>query len=181
MAAWLTERAGEVRASIEAIKRLRGELSYLQLGWRPPDGGWSIAQVFEHLLISDVSYLPTIRHLIVEGRRGDTPWKPSFAGGLVINSVSPTQTRKTRAPRIFRPAAEARANVVDEYIRVREEFLRLLESAEGVDLRRNRMSSPVAKIMRMNLGDAFMILTVHTQRHLHQIERIRSHPEFPKS
>ena len=58
---WLGERAREVRASIEQIERLRTELGYLQLGWRPPDGGWSIAQVFEHLIAADASYLPRMR------------------------------------------------------------------------------------------------------------------------
>jgi hypothetical protein len=33
----------------------------------------------------------------------------------------------------------------------------------------------------MNLGDAFMTLVVHAQRHLRQIERIKARPEFPTS
>jgi hypothetical protein len=43
------------------------------------------------------------------------------------------------------------------------------------------MSSPVAKLIRLNLGDAINILVVHTQRHLQQMARIRNHPEFPTS
>ena len=92
----------------------------------------------------------------------------------------PTSTRKTPSPQIFRPA-EPRANVVEEYIKVREDLLLLMESAGGIDLRRNKLTSPVSKLIRINLGDAFLILVVHTQRHLHQIARVRAHPDFPKA
>ena len=176
---WLEERAREVRASIATIEGLRDELSYLQLGWRPPDGGWSIAQVFEHLISADVSYLERMEELVEKGQRGNTPWKPTLAGGLLIKSLSPTQKRKSSAPRIYRPPAEPRANVVDAYLALRISFLELIERAGGVDLRRNRMTSPVMRLIRPNLGDAIMILTVHTQRHLQQIERIRAQPDFP--
>jgi hypothetical protein len=175
---WLTERAREVRASIETIRGIRDELGYLQIGWRPPDGGWSIAQIFEHLIISDSLYLPTFRELIAKGARGGAPWHPSMMGGFIARAVAPTTPRKTPSPGVFRPA-EPRANVIDEYIKVREETARLMDAAHGLDLRRNRLSSPAAGLIRMNIGDAFMILVVHTQRHLQQIERVRDLPDFP--
>ena len=60
---WLADRTREVRASITTIEQLGSDLGYLQLGWRPPDGGWSIAQVFEHLIIADSSYLGAMKRL----------------------------------------------------------------------------------------------------------------------
>lgn len=177
---WLNDRATAVRASIDEIRGILGDVAYLQLGWRPPDGGWSIAQVFEHLLTSDRAYLPEMRRLIESGTRGNSPWQPTFFGGLLARSLAPTATRKLPSPRGWRPPPEARAHVIDEYLEVRAELLTLIERAHGVDLRRNRMSSPVAKLVRLNLGDAITILVVHTQRHLQQIARIRNHPEFPK-
>jgi len=177
---WLDERAHEVQASIDAIRKIADELAYLQLGWRPPDGGWSIAQVFEHLIIAESSYFGELNRLVESGQRGNTPYRPTLMGRFIINSLQPTSSRRVPAPRIYRPAPEPRANVVEEYIKVREELLKLIASAKGMDLRRNRLSSPVARIIRMNLGDAFVIAVVHTQRHLQQIERIRNQPAFPK-
>lgn len=177
---WLDERKQEVRESIDAVRRIRDELAYLQLGWRPPDGGWSIAQVLEHLIISDSLYYPQLRALVQTGKRGSSEWKPTITGGFITRSLMPTSTRRTPAPQIFRPA-EPRANVVEEYIKVREELLQLMESAKGIDLRRNKVTSPVSKLIRINLGDAFLILVVHTQRHLQQIARVRAHPDFPKA
>ena len=175
---WLHERAEEVRASIDAGRRIQNELAYLQLGWRPPDGGWSIAQVFEHLIISDSLYLPQLRDIVTNGKRGTGQWKPTITGGFIARALLPTSTRKTPSPRVFRPA-EPRANVVEGYIEVKEELVRLIENAKGVDLRRNKLSSPASKLIRINLGDTFTILVVHTQRHLQQIARVRAHPGFP--
>ncbi len=61
---WLAERVSDVRASIADLRREVGPLAYLQLGWRPPEGGWSIAQVIEHLIITDESYLEPIERLV---------------------------------------------------------------------------------------------------------------------
>lgn len=175
----LDAHAKAVRASTAEIRALRDQLAYLQQGWRPPDGGWSIAQVFEHLLMSDRSYLPEMRRMVESGSKGDAPWQPTLFGGLLARSLAPGKTRKLPAPRAWRPAPEPRAHVIDEYIELREELVALIERARGVDLRRNMMRSPAASLIRLNLGDAFQILVVHTQRHLQQIARIRKHPDFP--
>lgn len=176
---WLDERAREVRESIVAIRRIETELQYLQLGWRPPDGGWSIAQVFEHLIIAESSYFADLRRILEKGRKGSDEYSASLIGGFIIRALQPTSTRKVSAPGIYKPAPEPRAHVVAEYIKVRAELLGYIERAKGLDLRRNRLSSPVAKIIRVNLGDVFEMAVVHTKRHLQQIERLRARPEFP--
>jgi hypothetical protein len=180
MSEWLNERAREVRASIDSIKTLRDQLEYLQIGWRPPEGGWSIGQVFEHLILTDQPYLELIPPLLEKAQRGDAAWKPSMMGGFITRAVSPGTARKIKARKGFQPGPEPRANVIDEYIEVRERLLPLIEQAKGVDLNKASMKSPVMGLIRYNLGDAFMILTKHTQRHLQQIERVRNHPQFPK-
>jgi len=41
------------------------------------------------------------------------------------------------------------------------------------------LSSPISRLIRLNLGDCFAILVAHARRHLGQIERIKTHAEFP--
>ncbi|MGQ0560713.1 MAG: DinB family protein [Gemmatimonadota bacterium] len=94
---WLNERTQDVRASIDAIGRLQSQLSYLQIGWRPPTGGWSIGQVFEHLIISDSLYLPKLWQLAERGKRGDMPW-----------SCTADAARALRAPRARVPRHASR-------------------------------------------------------------------------
>lgn len=177
---WLAERVRDVRASISQLRSKVGPLQYLQLGWRPPEGGWSIAQVMEHLVITDQSYVDALREQLPKARPATSwEWKPSLIGGFLIRSQMPESKTKVRTPPRWRPGPEARANVVDAYIKLREELIDLMKQADGKDLRRTKLSSPAAKWIRINVGDAFMTLVVHTQRHIKQIERIMGHSQFP--
>jgi hypothetical protein len=177
---WLNARKREVEESIAALQRDVAPLAYLQLGWRPPDGGWSIAQVLEHLIVTDESYLQVFDRLLATkpDRPSSEEWRPSLIGGFLTRSQLPG-ARKMKTPAQWRPAPEARANVVEEYIQVRRRLVAALDKAPGHDLRRTKLSSPAAKFIRMNLGDAFMTMIVHTRRHLAQIERIKAQPGFP--
>lgn len=47
----------------------------------------------------------------------------------------------------------------------------LMREADGLDLHRLKLSSPAARLIRLNAGDAFAIMAVHTQRHLGQVRR----------
>ena len=181
MNSWLTEREREIRASIAELREKVAPLEYLQLGWRPPEGGWSIAQVMEHLIITDESYLQPLSAALSGAKTTATSpeWRPSLIGGFLIRSQMPESTTKVRTPARWRPGPEARANVVEEYIRIRERLIEVLRQADGKDLRRVKLSSPAAKWIRINAGDALMTLVVHTQRHLRQIDRIMQHPGFP--
>lgn len=172
---WLAERANEIRDSIADIERDVAPLAYLELGWRDPAGGWSIAQIMEHLIITDQSYIDRLTELLREppGRPVYEPWRPSFIGRFLVRSQMPESKRKMTTPSVWRPGPEARANVVQEYIAVRRRLLQLLSQADGHDLNRTKLSSPAAKLIRINLGDAIMTLVVHTQRHLQQIRRIK--------
>ena len=177
---WLAERAQDVRASIEALRRDVEPLAYLQLGWRPPDGGWSIAQVLEHLIVTEESYLPALQGALQKTvATTSSEWTPSLIGGFLIRSQLPEAKTKMKTPARWQPGPGSRANPVQEYIATRERLLELMRQADGKDLRRARLSSPAARFIRLNAGDAFMTLVVHTQRHLRQIERIKAHPGFP--
>ncbi len=172
---WLAERANEIRNSIADIEREVAPLAYLELGWRDAAGGWSIAQIMEHLIITDQSYIDRLTELLREPSRKPVyqPWRPSLIGRFLVRSQMPESKRKVTTPPVWRPGPEARADVVQEYIAVRQRLLQLLSQADGHDLNRTRLSSPASKLIRLNLGDAIMTLVVHTQRHLQQIRRIK--------
>jgi hypothetical protein len=178
---WLAQRARDIHDSIAELRREVAPLEYLQLGWRPPEGGWSIAQVLEHLIITDQSYIDALEPLLARPpkRPNHAPWKPSLIGGLLVRSQMPDSKQKVKTPRRWQPGPEARAEPLDSYIRVREKLIELVGKADGHDLRRTKLSSPAARFIRLNLGDAIMTLVVHTQRHLRQIGRIKGAAGFP--
>lgn len=176
---WVDERAREMRESLAQIERIGGELTFSQLCWRPQEGEWSIAQVVEHLLLTDAPCVDAFSRLLATAPRGETRWRPTIIGRLITKAVEPQTRRKTSAGKDFLPAPQPGSGVITEYVAIRKRLLELLLESADVDLNRVKTNCPIRAPLRYNLGDAFMILTRHTQRHLQQINRIRLHPKFP--
>ena len=162
----LRERLGSVLRPLDAAR----------LNEHPEPLGWSIAEVVEHLLVSDErSSAPTME--VVRTARVDAgaplrEWKSSFLGGLIAGSLE--KPRKLKSPKVFLPSATARGGAVEALLVREAEFVTAMDKAASLDWRGLRVRSgalpPFAP--KMNLGDAFRIHVVHGRRHTAQIERI---------
>ena len=172
------------------ISRAAGGLGAHQLQWRPPEGGWGIGDVLEHLVAANEDYLRRLRVLVLEGTRGAggavrassagrgfDGWRPSLIGGFLARSMR--APRKLPAPKIWRPAVEPGSDALDRFLAGERELADLLRASTALDWRRTRLSSPVSRLVRLNLGDVFDVSAGHVTRHAGQIERVRQHHEFP--
>lgn len=162
-------------------EELAGPLTRRQLAWSPPDRGWGVAQVLEHLTLSNEQYLKEIRARLDRRPKrrshSSAEWRPSLAGRLLEHAmVSP---RKAKAPQVWRPGPVVRPQPLDGFTHTLAELTAQLDRATDVDLRRTRTRSPVSRLIRLNLGDAFELQALHAERHLGQIRRITLRPEFP--
>ena len=175
----------ELEAADDRISRAARGLSLRQLQWRPPEGGWGIGDVLEHLVVSNDDYLMRLRRRVREGAgraagvpgRGADGWRPSLMGGFLARSLR--APRRLPAPKIWRPAQDPGADALERFLRGERELADLLRASVALDWRKTRLSSPVSRLVRLNLGDAFEIAAAHVTRHAGQIERIRAHAEFP--
>ena len=141
----------------------------------PPDGGWSVAQVFEHLCLANGSYLdgPLPVAIAKAKARGlsDRPWRPSFVGGWLTRSLV-EGAKGMPAPRLYRVGPAPREQVVDAFLAGVARARVLMHEVDGHDLGLG-FASPVSPLFRVNIGDAFRLLVVHSHRHLAQAERTR--------
>jgi hypothetical protein len=165
-------------------RRLAGDLSIAQLRWVPPDGGWSVAQVFAHLATANGSYLEPLQRAIErDAASGAGPehrtWRPSFFGGMLIRSLEPSAKRGMPSPKIWRPSGEQPTVSLQAFLDSQASILHLARVARGVDLVRARLSSPVSRLIRLNVGDIFRIFVVHDWRHLGQVQRVIAREGFP--
>ena len=163
-------------------ERMAGGLDESQLSWVPPDGGWSVGQVFEHLLIKDGLYLPRMNAL-VEGAApaaSPRPWTPSFFGKLVLKAVDPANHRASTSPPAFRPGPLARPGAVAAFLDQMAQYRTVLVRGAQADWRGLRLSSPALAIIRLNLGDAYASIVLHSERHLNQARRVIDQPGFPR-
>lgn len=148
-------------------------LSPADLARTPPAGGWSVAQVFEHLCRGNEAYFVPMASAITAARRSGRPprqHRSSFAGGLLLGAIAESNPRRLPTTPKMTPLA-VRAGVVEEFLGTLARIESLAREADGADMR-ERMWSPVAPVP-LNLGDAFAILVTHAERHLAQAERAR--------
>ena len=141
----------------------------------PPDGGWSVAQVFEHLCRTNLSYLdgPLPAAVARSAAKGPSTrqWRPTLVGGWLTRMLM-EGTKPVPAPRPYRVGPEVRPQVVDEFLSTVQRLRQVMQQADGHDLR-VMLASPVSPLFRMNIGDAFRVMVVHSHRHLGQAERTR--------
>jgi len=60
------------------------------------------------------------------------------------------------------------------------DYIERLGRANGLDLSRARVISPVSKWLRFSLGTLFAVIAAHERRHLSQARRIAAMPGFPR-
>ena len=175
----------------EADRRLVGlkeSVSEIQAAFRPGPGRWGVAECIDHLVITGRRYLPRIEAAIAKGRdlgiTGREPWRKGPLGGRMILSVlDPDKPKKSpRAPKKFRPSADADVNFsrsVEALHDVHRRLIEAMESSEGLDLGRIRFATPVSALFRVSLAQAYEILGIHELRHFDQAEAVRRAEGYP--
>jgi hypothetical protein len=156
-----------------------------QFNWRPTPDAWSIAECLDHLNVTARSYLPKLDEGIADALRrrthADGPFKHSWAGRLLLRTSEPSSRMRMRSPRAFQPTAgRSRQEVLTTFRACQVEYIHRLCRANGLDLARARVTSPVSKWLRFSLGTLFAVIAAHERRHLCQAQRIVAMPGFPR-
>jgi hypothetical protein len=172
----------------QLAERLITGMSVAQLGWNPAPRSWSPIEVLEHLNNAAEKYQRLIQGCIERSREhklhdaGD--FRPGWFQGWLIKQLEPKpKSRALPAPSAFRPVAGSQVDprIRDRFFELSDSLCGLLGDAEGVSLSRVRFPSPISPLVRFNLGESFWLLVAHEHRHLLQIQRICSHPQYPRS
>jgi uncharacterized damage-inducible protein DinB len=168
-------------AATDLVRPLNDE----QFTWRPAPDSWSVAQCLDHLNAAARAYLPMLDEGIATAvRRGlytPGPYAYNWVGRLMVYVVKPTTQRRSKAPQAFLPGEGRRRDEIMAAFRAYQvQYVDRLRQASGLDLARARVTSPVARWIRMPLGSAFAMAIAHEQRHLAQARRVLETPGFPR-
>ena len=140
---------------------------------RPAPGSWSAAECLDHLNTVR-KILPAIDRAITSagarGLRSDGPFRYGWFARWMIRSFEPPPRRRFRNPRLLEPAHEPLSPdaVLREFLSLRDALTRRVWQADGLDLERAIVVSPVSRFFRMPLGGYFAFLLAHDRRHLWQ-------------
>ena len=114
------------------------------------------------------------------GLVGTGPFRANWFGRWFAAQMEPPPKRRFKVPGAFRPPQE-RATVAaarGAYLETNEAIRTVVQAADGLDLGRIRMHSPLTRLMRFNLEAAFLAIAAHDRRHLWQAGQVREAPGF---
>jgi hypothetical protein len=151
------------------------DLTDEHLHQRPALKEWSVSECIDHLIVTAGATAPKFEAAIDKGRRkklfADGPFKYSRFDIWVVNgAVDYPPRRRFKAPRVFAPPAESpdRHKLVADFERAQARLSGFINAANGLDLKRVKVVSPVSRFIRISLGQYLRMATGHQLRHLHQ-------------
>jgi len=173
----------QIRHIQQEAADLTAGLTEEQFNWRPSPGQWSIEECLAHLTIVGQWEIRAIEEAIDDGRtRGMTGTEPFRYGAidqLVVDLTAATgpdgkPRQRFPAPRRFVPAhGQPLTAVLPTFQHLQRQFQIQMERAEGLDLARVKVKTPLSRFLRMSLGMMFAQAVAHEERHLAQARRVR--------
>jgi len=135
-----------------------------------PPHGWSPAQIYEHLILSNKDYVEIIaEQLKTAPKGGDRPAVHTWFGKFIMKSASPEGKGPVPKPFVPKPGPYTR-EVLDRWVAQQQTIIDLHEKAKDVDLTAVRYPVPLMKLFKLNMADSFAIFATHTERHIRQVE-----------
>ncbi len=141
---------------------------------------WSANQCLQHLNSYGLYYLPAIEKSILAAvTKKDIPqamFKPGWLGNYFTSLMQPKEdgslSRRMKSPQKHQPQNNADSHlVIAEFIEQQERLLILLEEAKQLDLNSIKVPISISPFIKLKLGDVFMFLAAHNQRHILQARK----------
>jgi hypothetical protein len=159
-------------------KELTEGLNEERFNWRPQPGQWSIEECLAHLLITGNWEIRAIEdaigHAKSRGLTGAGPFRYGPLERFVLRQTEPPVKRKITTLRHFRPLhGQPVTAVLPSFLHLQSQLTLLAQGADGLDLARIKVPTPISRLIRLSLGITFAQVAAHERRHLEQAWRVR--------
>ena len=172
---WLEELAGRLRQVNAEIESWPETYPRDALTCAPSPGAWSAVDCIDHVGITAKRYQVKAAAALQKTTVGKAPdpFVPRYSlmGRLEMLVLNPNGGIKMKAPSSLAPMSSGSLEGITKCVGIHNEFIGLMAEADGLDLNRIRFWNPIVPVLRMNLGETFLILTLHAERHLAQARR----------
>jgi hypothetical protein len=175
----------EAHAIAEDAQKVFGHLGREQLNWKPKADEWSVAQCFDHLIVTNAGNFPRIEKIengeYKPSLKERLPLLPRVFGSMILKAVQPQAKHKFKADPRFLPASGAiSGDIIAKFKAHQEEVIQHMKMTKRVNLRKVIITSPVVSFATYSLLDAYKILVAHERRHMGQAGRVMETDGFPK-
>ncbi|UCC71510.1 MAG: DinB family protein [Gemmatimonadota bacterium] len=179
----LEQRLKDFEAARHEIHDLVAGLDDEQFNRRVDDKRWSVVECVDHLLVVGWKMVPQLDAAVVRGRgRGwvaEGPFRYGALGNWFVKQMGDDRLPPrggVRAPRIYVPRRRKDWKIpqaVEEFTNLQEKYSEIVRHADGLDLARIKVSSPVTRLIRLSLGQWLAGTAGHQRRHLWQAAQIK--------
>ena len=153
-------------------------LSSAQWKFKPSGGGWSVAEVAEHLTVVEESVMSGIGQALqsppTPEKRGETAGKDD----LIMKNI-PDRSRKVQSPEAVTPTGRwsTRDALVADFKLRRGKTIEFIQRTPA-DLRSHMFPHPFLKLL--DCYQWTLMLAAHADRHVQQMKEVMADPGFPK-
>ncbi len=184
----MSEVSEELQSSLDGFAWAKTEvlaltegLRHEQFNQRPAEGQWSVGECLEHLYKTGHYLSIPMREAIeaghTAGRYREGPFRYSYFGNWfakVAGVQADPDKGKVKAPKLYVPQSNLDpAETVQRFQDLQDELSELTRKAQGLDLKRVKVTSPAFKLLRLSLGVWINMLPDHQRRHFDQAQRVR--------
>jgi hypothetical protein len=160
------------KQAIDAVEKL----TPAQLNFREADGRWTIAEVFEHLVLTE-SFL----HNIAQGmlKSPAVAVKPRAermqADGALFKGVSGRES-KVSAPAELIPNGRYKslALAIEEFRKLRNSNITYIRTTN------DELRAHYSETMKMDAYQVYLLIASHVERHMKQVAEIQAHTAYPR-
>jgi hypothetical protein len=172
----------EYRQQFEQIaneaKELTRGLTEAQFNWRPGPDRWSIEECLAHLTAVGMVEVEAIEKAVNEakakGITGTGPFEYPVWERFILRETEPPVRHQMPAPKRFVPVhGQPITGVLPTFLHVQRQFTLQIELADGLDLRRVKVPTPIAPLLKLSLGSTLAQAAAHERRHMAQARRVR--------
>lgn len=149
-----------------------------RFNWRPSPADWSIEECLSHLTMVGQWEIRAIETAIDEGKQrglsGAGPFEYRAIDRFIIHQTEPPVRSPMPASKRFVPLhGQPVTAVLPTFQHVQSQLILQAGRAEGLDLRRVKVATPISRLLKMSLGAMFAQIAAHERRHLDQAWRVR--------
>ena len=154
-----------------------GPLLPAQWNHKPAGGGWSVAEVAEHLAVTEGSVLAGIERVLHEPATPERKAETAGKDEAIVKNV-PNRERKVQSPEEFKPTGRfaTRDAAVAEFKAKRDQTIEFIEKTPA-ELRVHMFPHPFFKLL--DCYQWTLMLAAHSDRHIQQMKEVIASPGFP--
>ena len=155
-------------------------LSQKQWTFKPGPDRWSVAEVAEHIAVSESAIFGLVQKQLMTSPAAPEKREQVKGKDEIVLQRIPDRSHKAQAPEFLRPTGRwateaALAQAFEESRKATMDYVRTTND----DLRDHFFDHPA--LGTMDGYQWLLLISAHSERHTAQIEEVKADPNFPKS